>query len=309
MPEVSIVINCFNEAAYIAETLDSVFAQTFDDWEVIFFDNASTDGSGDIAKSYGEKVRYFRSNDNLPLGKARNTAYKHATGRYVALLDADDIWHPEKLEKQLVLFRADPDLGLAFCDSMFFDQDGDRYPLFKHTPPKRGDIFGNLLVSNFIFSSAMMFRRDAVDQLGYAFDERYTRVSDYDLTLRMSYSYRADFVDEALCKWRINDWGDKAWKKDLVSRVYELKQAMSNLIDSRPDIQDKYTNELNAFFKMLDYQSGIEAWHDGDHSEARSHFSRHRRTKKFAFAYLCTFLLSHGVYDRARKFYRFNLSL
>ena len=308
MAEVGIIINCFNEAEYLKETLDSVFAQTYADWEIFFFDNGSSDGSGAIACSYGEKVRYQRSETTLPLGQARSKAYQMASGEYVAILDADDIWMPQKLEKQLGLFQSDLSLGMTFCDSIYFDGGGDRYRLFTLTQPHRGHIFGHLLNANFIFSSAMMFSRGALEQLGYAFDERYARVADYDLTLRMTYQFRADYVDEALCKWRINDWADKAWKKDLVPRVVELRLAMDNFTAMHPDVKEKYREELSAFFKMLDYQSGMTAWHDGKAGEARGYFSRHLDSRKFAFAHMCTYFLSHNFYDTARKFYRNNIT-
>lgn len=304
MPEVSIIINCFNEAAYLRETLDSVTAQTFPDWEVCFFDNGSSDGSGDIAAGYGEKVICQRSETTLSLGQARSKAYQMASGKYIALLDADDVWMPEKLEKQVQLFRSNPNLGMAFCDSIYFDSTGDRYRLFTLTPPHRGQIFGQLLTANFIFSSAMMFSQEALKQLGCAFDERYTRVADYDLTLRMAYQYPADYVDETLCKWRINDWTDKAWKKNLVPRVVELNLAMDNLLAQFPGIQKHYGNELNGFYKMLAYQEGMTAWHDGKAAEARGHFAPYRSAKKFAFAYLCTLLMPYGFFYRAKNVYR-----
>ena len=162
-PEVSIIINCLNEAEYVAETLDSVFAQTFQDWEVIFWDNASSDGSGDIAASYGDKVRCFRSENTLPLGKARKAAYEQTRGKFIAILDADDLFMPQKLERQLELFQAEPEIGMTYCDSISFDGGGDRYRLFKLTTPQRGRVFGELLSKNFMFSSSMMFRREALE--------------------------------------------------------------------------------------------------------------------------------------------------
>ena len=97
-PEVSVLINCFNEAEHVREAIDSVFAQTFEDWEVVFWDNASSDGSGDIAASYGHKVRCFRSEDTLPLGQARKAAYDQTRGKFIAILDADDLFMPQSMQ-------------------------------------------------------------------------------------------------------------------------------------------------------------------------------------------------------------------
>ena len=87
---VSIIMNCFNGEEFLVEAIDSVFNQTYTDWEIIFFDNASTDGSREIAKSYGSKLKYFRINKTVPLGEARNKAITNASGKYLAFLDCDE---------------------------------------------------------------------------------------------------------------------------------------------------------------------------------------------------------------------------
>ncbi|MDI6758016.1 MAG: glycosyltransferase family 2 protein, partial [Endomicrobiia bacterium] len=105
-PRVSVMMNCHNSARYLKEAIDSVYSQTFGDFEIIFWDNASTDSSAEIAKSYTDgRLRYFRSDEKTTLGKARNLALKKSEGEYVTFLDCDDIWLPEKLEKQVAAFE------------------------------------------------------------------------------------------------------------------------------------------------------------------------------------------------------------
>ena len=84
MPLVSIIMNCYNSARYLREALDSIFQQTFKDYEIIFWDNQSTDDSSKIARSYGAPLKYFRGEEFLPLGAARNSAIEKATGKYIA---------------------------------------------------------------------------------------------------------------------------------------------------------------------------------------------------------------------------------
>ena len=299
MPEVSVIINCFNEASFLRETLDSVFEQSFQDWEVVFWNNGSTDGSGEIAASYGDRVRCFQSDPTVPLGRARKLAYEQTRGDYVAILDADDIWLPQKLERQLELFRSDPQVGMTYCDATYFDDAGDHSRLFQLTKPHRGRIFGRLLARSFIFSSTMMFRRKSLDQLGCAFDDKFSRAQDYDLTLRMAYHFPIDFVDEPLTKWRINGLADKPYKRSLNSREIEIRMALDNLINAYPQIRTEYSKELNQFDKSVEYSLAVGAWENGDHREARRHLSRHLRDKKFAFVYLCSLVMT------ARFFYRF----
>ena len=298
MPEVSIIINCFNEAKFLPETLDSVFNQTFQDWEVVFWDNASDDGSSEIAASYGDKVRCFRSDTMVSLGRARKLAYEQTHGDYVAILDADDVWLPEKLERQLQLFRDDPQLGMAYSDAIYFDDGGDRYQLFKLTRPYRGKVFGPLVNKSCIFSSAMMFRKQALEELGCAFDDKFSRVQDYDLALRVAYHYPVDYVDEPLTKWRINGVADKPWKKSLVPRAVEVQESMNCLIERYPSIKTEYKVELQSLYRALDYDLGLLAWQDGDRTGARKYLLSHLRNKKAAFVYLCTFLISFGQFAK-----------
>ena len=114
-PLVSVVINCFNGEKYLREALDSVITQTYKNWEIIFWDNKSTDKSAEIFKSYkASRLKYYcaSSHANI-LYEARNYALKKANGDFIAFLDVDDWWLPNKLEKQIPLFN-DPDVGLVY---------------------------------------------------------------------------------------------------------------------------------------------------------------------------------------------------
>jgi glycosyltransferase involved in cell wall biosynthesis len=96
MPKVSIIMNCWNCGKYLREALDSAFGQTYKDFEVIFWDNLSSDSSIEIAKQY--PVRFFSNTRPLPLGESRNLAIEQAASKYIAFLDCDDVWLPTKLE-------------------------------------------------------------------------------------------------------------------------------------------------------------------------------------------------------------------
>lgn len=118
-PIVSVIMNCLNCSKYVHEAIDSVYAQTYKNWEIIFWDNSSTDSSAEIARSYDERVRYFRGDRTVPLYAARNYALKQARGKYIAFLDCDDIWLPEKLEWQVPMFERDSEIGLIYTNVVF----------------------------------------------------------------------------------------------------------------------------------------------------------------------------------------------
>ncbi|MBD5641846.1 MAG: glycosyltransferase family 2 protein, partial [Desulfovibrio sp.] len=105
-PKFSVIMNCLDCERYLPAALASLKAQSCQDFEIIFWDNGSRDESAAIALDYGPRLRYFRSEETVPLGQARNLAISKAEGEYVAFLDCDDLWRPGKLEKQLALLEA-----------------------------------------------------------------------------------------------------------------------------------------------------------------------------------------------------------
>ena len=299
MPLVTVIINCLNGERYLREAMDSVFAQTFQDWEIVFWDNASTDGSADIAKSYGDRVRYFKSDTTSSLGRARNLAISHARGEYVALLDCDDLWLPWKLEKQLRLLKKYPDLALCYSNSMFFNSGGDLYDHFSQVKPKRGMVFGYLLEGNFISSETMVFRRELLDSLDYSFDEELTMVMDYDLTLRLAYRYPIDYVEEALSKWRMHEGSESNKKRFLIPRENNLM--LEKLTHSCPDITTEYGGSVSVLANNVNYQLGLEKWDEGNAREARRQFRRCGLNKKVMAAYMASYFIPFVLFDKLKE--------
>jgi glycosyltransferase involved in cell wall biosynthesis len=209
---VSIIMNCYNCSRYLKEAIDSVYVQTYGDWEIIFWDNVSTDNSAEIAKSYNSKLLYFRGDTNVPLGNARNLAIEKANGRYIAFLDCDDIWLPSKLEKQVSLFEANPDVKLVFSDSNVVNSKRERmYNSFSVQQPFRGHVFNDLLLSyNFIPLVTAVIERSVLEDVGM-FDNRYKIAEEYDFFLRIAHEYPLDYVDETLAEYRVHDsnWSHK----------------------------------------------------------------------------------------------------
>ena len=163
-PLVSIIMNCLNCSRYLKEAMDSVYAQTYQNWEIIFWDNASTDKSGEIARSYGEKVRYFSEIETITLFAARNNALRQARGEFIAFLDCDDVWLPEKLEKQIPLFQ-DPEVGIVFCDVIYFNDNGESEILYSRRKYCTGPCFSAFLSDFFLSQPAIVLRRSALNGL------------------------------------------------------------------------------------------------------------------------------------------------
>ena len=207
MPRVSIILNVRNGAAFLQEALDSVLAQSFADWELIAWDDCSTDESANIVACYRDlRIRYCLSPEETPLGKARDLAIRQARGEWLAFIDQDDVWLPDKLEQQIVL--AAPDVGIIYGRAVLFDaqrgnlRDYDYAHEFELLP--EGDIFAQLFRDAcFIAMSSAMVRRSAVEEVG-GIPEHIQTVPDYYLYVAIAHRYQARAVQRVVCRYRIH---------------------------------------------------------------------------------------------------------
>lgn len=212
----SVIMNCYNSAEYLREALDSVLAQTYSDWEVVFWDNQSSDESASIFKSYADKrFHYYRASEHAVLGQARNLAVEQARGEWVAFLDCDDLWFSEKLEKQIaIICSEDSDLGLVYGRAQRCIEDGGvktgwgrrqqnyiHEKKWHHFP--EGNIFSPLLKENFVPLVSAVARRSAYQAVG-GIDPALTQSEDYDLFLKISKDFKARAVQEAVCVYRVH---------------------------------------------------------------------------------------------------------
>jgi len=175
-------MNCLNGEKYVRTAIDSVFAQTYTNWEIIFLDNASTDGTSGIARSYDLRLRYFRNECVVPLGRARNQALKQATGEFIAFLDCDDLWLPHKLEMQIPVFGGRPKVGLVFSDTeLHFQATGviTTYFVNHRYKPPRGWIFPALLLHYSIPMPTAVIRAEALRSMAQWFDDSYQVCCDF----------------------------------------------------------------------------------------------------------------------------------
>jgi len=199
-------MNIWNGAPYLREAIDSVIAQSHCDWELIAWDDCSTDDSAAIVKSYSDaRIRYFLSPEQTPLGRARHLALQEAKGEWVAFLDQDDIWVSNKLEKQLVLGIPAPDVGFVYGRTVSFTPSGDKRD-FDHRhefePLPEGAILERLFIDScFVATSSVLFRRSALEELG-GIPPNIHMSPDYHMYLGVSQRYDARAVQGVVCYYR-----------------------------------------------------------------------------------------------------------
>lgn len=203
-PLVSIIMNCYNSEKYLKETLQSVYAQTYKNWEVIFWDNLSTDNSKNIACSFDDKVKYYKGEYFLPLGEARNMAISKAQGEFIAILDCDDLWYPDKLTKQVAVFDEFPGIDLVYSDYAMLNENGTTD--FNKTKLEVGHIcnaFKPLFLHQLTIPwPTIIMKKSAVDIVGGF--TNYKSVEDFDLLLKMAENGLFYFVNEILAIYRIH---------------------------------------------------------------------------------------------------------
>lgn len=200
-PFFSVIVNCFNGEKYLKEALDSIFSQTFDDYEVIFWDNQSTDRSNEIAKSYFDsRLHCLYAPKFTNLSAARNLAIEQARGKWIAFLDCDDVWLPHKLEKQHALIARDnsDELGFVYTGTKTINANGDRIQTNSNSQTlPEGYILKDLLEKNHVAMASGVARREYFMKVG-GISIHYRFCGDYYLWLALSKRWKALKTEEVL---------------------------------------------------------------------------------------------------------------
>jgi glycosyltransferase involved in cell wall biosynthesis len=209
-PTVSVVITSYNQASYIAATIASVLEQTYRDFEIVLVDDGSIDSTPSEIAPYRDRLVYIRqSNRGVPA--ARNVGIGHAAGQMIAFLDGDDLWEPEKLQRQMEAARAHPDTGLIVADGIEFAPDAilrdslhgtSVVGLLKDRDSITLRCYEELIRNNLISStSQVMVPRSVIDRVGVS-DGRFPVSSDWDLYLRIAAGHDITFLSQKLVRYR-----------------------------------------------------------------------------------------------------------
>lgn len=230
IPRVSVVMAAKNYARFLPTAVGSVLRQTVADWELAIVDDGSTDDTPAAARPFlaDPRVRYLRC-DRLGQPRAKNLGVRLTRGEWVAFLDADDAWLPDKLEKQFAALAADPGAGVAFCLRTLIGEDDQPLANQPTADPPRGDVLAAIFARNFVCFSSVVIKRELFDQLG-GFDPDLDLAIDYDLWLRVARHTRFACVDEKLVLYRT---GHGNLSKRLADRVLTADSIMTRAVDRR----------------------------------------------------------------------------
>ena len=194
-PQVSVIIPTFNRGWILREAIDSVLNQSVQDFELLVIDDGSTDDTPDILCEYGDAIRRIRQ-ENRGVSAARNRGIAAAKGTYIAFLDSDDLWMPEKLCTQIDFFRDHPNILICQTEEIWIRRGVRVNPKKRHKKPS-GMIFEPSLELCLVSPSAVMIHQALFDRVGL-FDEAFRICEDYDLWLRIAYRYPIHLIDTPL---------------------------------------------------------------------------------------------------------------
>lgn len=239
-PLVSVVIATYNMGKFLPEAMDSALNQTYENIEVIVIDDGSSDDTKEVIKSYltDTRVRYIVQ-ENKGQSSAKNKGICESRGEYVAFLDADDIWVPEKLEMQIPVFAKAKNIGIVYARMLYIDETGRGIRIL-NTELFRGQISSQLFVCNFVGFGTAVVKRECFDRLG-GFREEIRMGIDYELWLRFSTQYEFDYVDCPLLRYRV--WGGQMssnWKGRYLSGI----QIMEKFLIEFPNAIDANTQKM-----------------------------------------------------------------
>src|SRR2546427_10997567 len=201
-PSVSVVIPVYNGEQFLADAIQSVLDQTYQNFEVIVVDDGSTDGSAAVAKRFGEAIRYVHK-ANGGVSKARNTGIAAARGTYLAFLDQDDLWLPDKLAAQVAYLDSHPEIGAVYCQCEVKGKGWWLRSGLYYAEPVKGDLVCLMRGGTCLLMTTTMFRREVLEKIG-GFDETFIGAGyeDADLTIRVSEVAQIAHLPQVLAVYR-----------------------------------------------------------------------------------------------------------
>ena len=224
-PLVSVIMNCHNGQNFLSDAIQSVINQTYKNWELIFWDNFSTDESTKILNQFKDKrIKYFKSKKFTSLYEARNLAIQNVKGEFISFLDTDDMWHKDRLEKHMNFFSKNKDYEIVYSNYYIYDESKKKkFIKFKKALPS-GIIFKELLRNYTIGIVTICLRRSIFKES--SFNDNFDIIGDFDLFVKLSENKKIKYMHDMLAVYRLHK---------------------SNLSKKKVD---QYANELQTWVKV-----------------------------------------------------------
>jgi len=310
---VSVVIPSYNSAHHISETLESVFNQSYRPHEIIVVDDGSTDNTRAVLEKYGDRIIYvYQKNAGEPA--ARNTGIRRASGEFIAFLDADDLWLPNKLTLQMDYFGKHPEVDLVYTDMKQFNENGIVHESIKEwlkMSPPSGYVFPQLFAETLFGSGTVVFRKSCVEKAGF-FDETFFVGSDYEMWLRMARHFQFGYVDVPLMMYRHHaNMATRGLGRSLQNGVPWEGKVIHKILALYPEAEKELGRSAVRRRRARPYlYLGIGLLERGEHAEARKLLSQSLRiwpwTQRGVVRYAATFLTPSQLAKIKRFYHKFS---
>lgn len=302
-PLVSVIIPCFNAEKTLKETIESVLSQTYAPIEIIVIDDGSSDNSVDIAKLFGDQIIVLQKENGGP-ASARNAGIRLSRGMYIAFVDADDLWLPAKLNKQISVMEKDTSLGLTFTGYQRFIGDDTARGRDVIKPYGKGTFFTQIYLGQMAIATlTVVVRRDALQAVG-EFDERpeIQGAEDFDLWLRIADRYEFAYIAEILACYRESFDGHN---RSNIERAYSSSR---NVVEKHRSLMiDKYKatkkDFRNLYFKS-NFNQGLTYFDLKNNKSARLFFFKSLCYRIFSIksiTYLLLSCINRGLLDTIKN--------
>lgn len=312
MPKVTVVIPAYNAMPYLPKTLSSVLTQTFTDFEVLIINDGSKDEIIEWSNLITDQRVKVISQENQGLSNARNTGIQNANGKFIALLDADDLWHSDKLEKQVNYLETHPEVGLVYTwVEMFYDDQTTRSKYL--SPEVEGEALAEILIKNIVTcGSTPLIQQESFSQVGL-FDEKLSSSADWDMWIRIASKYHFGVVRENLVYYRQHN---KNMSRDIQKMFAEAEVVIEKGFDLAPqDLRDKkkeaYSNTC-LYLAWTAFDNGYDKESREYHRKAINYFpdisktvaSKHLRKLHLAKRILGSsgYTITKNIYKNISKF-------
>lgn len=274
-PQVSVVIPVYNVAAYIAETLESVFAQTYENYEIIAVNDGSTDADELQAAlaPYFDRIIYAEQK-NAGAAQARNTAISLARGELLAFLDGDDVWLPDFLRSQTEFLRRN-DYEMVYCDALIFGERFFENQTFMKNAPSAGAVstVSLILAECNVITSGTILKKETLEKTG-VFDVELKRMQDFDLWFRLAKNgVRIGYQREVLLKYRVRPDNLSGTSVDRAKRTVEAMHVVDNKYELNETEREAWTRYLRLCEAELELEKGKLCLVEGDFVRAQTHLT------------------------------------
>lgn len=282
-PEVSVIIPAYNSEKYLAETIRSVLDQTYGDYEAIVVDDGSSDGTLEVARSFEPRVKALTKSNGGP-ASARNLAIRNSVGAYIAFLDSDDLWTPDKLERQVSLLEKNPAVGLTYSEAWMFTEDNGEREAGDRIGFTLNPSFRSLLFGDYIPNSTVMIRRACVDKVGLLNESReLIGVEDYEYWMRVGRHFTMVGIPRPLAYYRIREGNLMGDGSDINKGLNLSIAAIHEIERLYPKLWQEYQVDREMLLAKLHVRAGFAWKRKGDwrrcavkFGQALSHSSKPR---------------------------------